>query len=217
MKLKGIIFDFNGTLFWDTKLHDKAWDEFLSRKGTHLTDQEKVTVIHGKNNSEIMQSIFGRISEEEIHRLTIEKETIYQQLCLKSNMKLADGAVEFIESLRLHSIPYTIATSSGIENVDFYFKYYNLGDLFDKNKVIYSDGTISSKPDPEIFLRAMHMLKLRPEETLIFEDSPAGIKAAENAGAGCIVIVNSTNADYSSYPHKVIRSFCADFQCNDFF
>jgi len=31
MKIKGVIFDFNGTLFWDTDLHNKAWDAFLER------------------------------------------------------------------------------------------------------------------------------------------------------------------------------------------
>lgn len=207
MIVKGVIFDFNGTLFWDTKLHDMAWDRFLEEKGMSLTDQEKVTVIHGKNNSEIMQTIFGKLAEEEIQRLAIEKETIYQHICLASNMKLADGAPEFLEWLKLRSIPYTIATSSGSENVDFYFKYYGIGKWFEKGKVVFSDGTLKSKPNPDIFLRAMKVLDLEPNQTLIFEDSPAGIRSAENAEAGKIIIVNSTGADYSGFSHLVINSF----------
>ncbi|HLN52130.1 MAG TPA: HAD family phosphatase [Lentimicrobium sp.] len=206
-KINGVIFDFNGTLFWDTKLHDKAWDIFLDRKGKVLSDKEKVTVIHGKNNREIMQSIFEKLDDEEIQQLSIEKESIYQKLCLSSKMKLADGAVEFIKWLKVNSVPYTIATSSGKENVDFYFNNYELGRWFAKDKVVYSDGTIKSKPDPDIFIRAMETLQIQSNETLIFEDSPAGIRSAENARAGKIIIVNSTNSDYSGFTHQVITSF----------
>lgn len=41
MKIKGVIFDFNGTLFWDTTLHNKAWDIFLERHSFELSDNEK--------------------------------------------------------------------------------------------------------------------------------------------------------------------------------
>jgi len=36
MKLKAVIFDFNGTLLWDTKLHDDAFDIFLEKKRDSL-------------------------------------------------------------------------------------------------------------------------------------------------------------------------------------
>lgn len=205
--MPAIIFDFNGTLFWDTKLHDIAWDNFLNLHGLKLTDAEKVKVIHGKNNQEILSTMFAGITDDDIATMAVEKETMYQNICLKEKMELAPGAIEFIIKLKERGIPYTIATSSGIENVDFYFKYYNLGDFFDKSKVVYSDGRFKSKPDPGIFLEAMKILNVLPQDTFIFEDSPAGIQAAENAKAGKIIIVNSNNADYSQWNHLIIKDF----------
>lgn len=51
MTFKGAIFDFNGTLFWDTPFHDKAFDIFLEKRGLHLTDEEKRVKIHGDRKS----------------------------------------------------------------------------------------------------------------------------------------------------------------------
>ena len=170
MSIKGVIFDFNGTLFWDTELHNTAWDMFLER-------------------------------------MSIEKEDIYQDLCLKQNLGLAEGSIDFFNFLITQKIPFTIATAADLYNVDFYFRHLNLGLYFDKSKVIYSDGSIKSKPEPEIFFKALKVLGLAAEEVLIFEDSNAGISAAENALVKKIIIVNSTGSDYSRWTYKVIRNF----------
>ena len=122
-------------------------------------------------------------------------------------MELAPGSKELLEYLQSVNVPFTIATASDLFNVEFYFKHLNLGKYFDFSKVVYNDGTMKSKPDPEIFVRAMNVLNIKPEQALIFEDSSSGIGAAENSNAGKIIIVNSTNSDYSSYNHDVITSF----------
>jgi beta-phosphoglucomutase-like phosphatase (HAD superfamily) len=53
----------------------------------------------------------------------------------------------------------------------------------------------------------MNTLGLKGNEVLIFEDSIAGIRAAENAKAGQIVIVNSTDDDYSNWKYPIIKNF----------
>ncbi len=208
MTIKGVIFDFNGTLYWDTQLHNVAWDLFLEKNRIFLSDEEKNTRIHGKNNIDILKSLFTReLSLKDIDEMSIEKEDIYQSLCLKHKLGLAPGSVSFFKFLTKIRIPFTIATAADLYNVDFYFKHLDLGFYFDKSKVIYSDGTLKSKPDPEIFRKAMTVLGLKEGEVLIFEDSTSGIEAAENAKVKKIIIVNSTNNDYSKWNHQVITSF----------
>jgi len=208
MRIKGVIFDFNGTLFWDTKLHNNAWDIFLEKKGICLNYQEKSEKIHGKNNKEIMTALFSaELTDESIKKLSVEKESIYQELCLKQKMELAPGVTDFFKFLNIEHIPYTIATASEIYNLEFYFNHFDLELFFDKSKVVYNDGTIKSKPDPHIFQKAMEILTLKENEVLIFEDSISGILAAENANVKKIIIVNSNNDDYSKWNHQIIRNF----------
>ena len=208
MEIKGVIFDFNGTLFFDTHLHNRAWDIFLERHSFALTDEEKNYKIHGKNNAEIMSNLFSRdLSKNDIKTLSIEKEDIYQSLCLKEKMELAPGVLDFLEYLDKNQIPFTIATASDLYNLLFYFEYLELEKYFDLDRIVYSNGKIKSKPDPEIFLKAMDVLKINASEALIFEDSTSGILAAENSKAKKIIIVDSAENDYSRWNYDIITSF----------
>jgi beta-phosphoglucomutase-like phosphatase (HAD superfamily) len=207
-KFTGVIFDFNGTLFWDTKLHNQAWDIFLSGHNLTLSDEDKTKFIHGKTNKEILNIIFNAdLDKTFLDKYSMEKEKIYQSLCLKSGLGFAPGAIDFIEFLREGNIDYAIATSSGKGNIDFYLSYLHLEKWFAPNQIIYNDGSIKSKPDPEIFQVAIKRINKNPEDVLIFEDSFAGIEAAEKAGAGKIIIVNSNGDDYGNYNYKVISNF----------
>jgi len=206
--IRGVIFDFNGTLFYDTHLHDRAWDLFLENRGLKLSNSEKSSKIHGKNNSQIFKGLFGEgLSKEEIKNLIVEKEGLYQELCQKESMELAPGAIEFLEFLGGQMIPFTIATASDLYNVEFYFKNLPLAKYFEFDKVIYNDGSMKSKPSPEIFIRAMQVLNILPEETMILEDSISGIRAAENSNAKTIIIVDSAEHDYGEMSHQRIKHF----------
>lgn len=209
MKFSGVIFDFNGTLFWDTKLHNKAWDTFLAKYGLKLSDEDKFRKMHGKNNRDILISLFEKnLSAEEIHDYVLEKEGLYQELCLQTEMTLAPGVESFFSFLKDNDIPFTIATASGKENLDFYFEHLSLSTWFDYEKVVYNNGLIKGKPDPQIYQLAMEIIDRKPEDVIIFEDAVAGLQSARNATAGKIVIVNSNGDDYSDWRDcQIIKSF----------
>ena len=207
MKFKGVVFDFNGTLLWDTKYHNQAFDLFLEQPNIVLTDEEKSVKIYGKPNADIMRDIFGRpLTDLEIKEFSIEKELIYQELIV-DNLHFAEGAEDLFEYLKAHNIPFCIATSSDFLNVEFYFREMQLERWFSPEWVLFNDGTLKGKPEPDLFLKAADRLQLNTSELVIFEDSKAGIKAAENAGAGKIYIVNSMNDDFSDFEHEVIFNF----------
>lgn len=211
MNKKGVIFDFNGTLLWDTHLQNLAWDYFFSQHDIQLTDEEKHQRIQGKQNRDIMMDLFGNnLTEDEIYRYTLEKEYEYQRLCLElDDYSLAEGTIELFDQLKQRNIPFVIATSSGIENVEFYIRTLNLNQWFKNEYIIYDDGSVRGKPFPDLFLKALNAMGVARKDSVIFEDSIAGVKAAEAAGAGRIVIVNSNNGDYTEYIDKypIIKSF----------
>ncbi len=207
MALKGLIFDFNGTLVWDTPYHNKAFDIFLERHGIFLTDEEKATKIHGKMNRDIMRCVFDRpLTDEEADAFGVEKELIYQDL-IAADLHFADGVESLFDALKERNIPFTIATSSDMTNIAFYFRELQLERWFSLQSIVFNDGTFNSKPEPDIFLKAAALLRLQPEETIVFEDSIAGIRAAERANAGKIIIVNSNNDDYTGFTHTIIHHF----------
>ena len=194
-KFKGIIFDFNGTLYWDSPLHKQAWREYSKiLRGTMFTDEEMVKHMFGRTNELIIQYLIGKQpSPETVEKYGDEKEELYRQMCLKDkeNFHLAKGAPEFLDYLKENHIPMTIATMSDKKNVDFYVKHFHIDKWFDMDKVVYSDGKIPGKPAPDIYIIAAKKLGLKPEECIVVEDALSGITAAKDAGIGKIIAICS--------------------------
>lgn len=192
-KFKGIIFDFNGTLFWDSPKHKKAWQLFLKETyGMDISDEFYFEKLHGSTNPLIYESIFGKKIPIEIQKsFGKEKEEYYRRLCIEEKekngeIKLGIGAEDLLDFLQKYNIPHAIATSSEISNVNFYKELFNLDKWF-KNRIIYDDGSVRGKPFPDLYLKAGKILNLPMEDIIIVEDACAGVKAAKNAGAGLVV------------------------------
>ena len=100
-------------------------------------------------------------------------------------------AEEFLDYLKENNIPRTIATMSEKDNVDFYITEFNLAQWFDLDKIVYSDGTISGKPAPDIYIIAANKLGLKPENCIVIEDAISGINSAKSAGIGKVVAIAS--------------------------
>lgn len=204
----GIVFDFNGTLFWDTQLHIEAWMRYCSEHGIPLTLEIFYQKIHGKANEAIFEILFdGQLSPEKAAFEAEEKERLYREICVERGLDLAPGAEKFLDHLKEIGMPFTIATASHRPNVNFFYEYARLNRWFKFEDLVYLDGTMPGKPDPTMYLTAMRIIGKEPKDVLIFEDSPPGIQAAEAAKAAKLILVNSDGRDYSRYPYEVIQDF----------
>ncbi|MEW5986983.1 MAG: HAD family phosphatase [Chloroflexota bacterium] len=201
LMFKGIIFDFNGVLWWDSHLQQLAWPQFAATmRSAPLTEAEMAVHVYGRPNRHTLEYLLGRpITDDELHRLSEQKEAIYRRLCLAQGaaFQLSPGAIELLDFLAGRQIPRTIATSSGKPNVDFFIEHLRLDRWFEAAKMVYDDGTRPGKPAPDGYLQAARNLELRPAECIVVEDSLSGIQAARAAGVGYIIALGppSTHHD----------------------
>ncbi len=193
--MNGIIFDFNGTLFFDSHLHYDAWRIFSKRlRGYSFSDEEMQKYMFGRTNADIIEYAIGKKPEPElVEKLAKEKETLYRNECLKNReiLKLAPGAEKFLDWLKENNIPRTIATMSEWDNVAFYIDVFKLSNWFDLDKIVYSNGKIPGKPAPDIYQIAAKNIGLPIEECIVVEDAISGINSAKAAGAGRIIAISS--------------------------
>ncbi|WP_171014097.1 HAD family phosphatase [Chitinivorax sp. B] len=191
-----IIFDFNGVLVWDSHLHEQAWCEFARRlRGSPLTQDEIIQYIHGRTNRTVLEYVLSRdVTADEALLLGEAKEAIYREQCPYDAVAnhLSPGAVPLLNVLRESTIPYAIATSSGLGNMMFYEQQYRLQQWFAPEFLIYDDGTVRGKPAPDLYLRAAQRLQTRPAHCMVVEDSVSGIESARAAGIGHIVALGPT-------------------------
>ena len=194
MSVKGLVFDFNGTLFFDSELHLIAFSEcFTSRGMTPLDRDFVIKNIFGQQNEAIYRTYFNPTpSKNELRSFSKEKEGRYFELCRSSEGydRLCTGAEEMLDYLKQNSIPYCIATGSEYENVEFYIEHIGLDRWFSLDDIVYTDGSFRGKPEPDIYRIAAARLGLSPDEIAVFEDGTAGLMAARDAGVKTLFAVH---------------------------
>lgn len=195
--VKALIFDFNGTLFWDTEYHKTAWSAISERyRGVELSLAESHH-LNGRTNAETITYLLGRQpTEAEVCAISEEKEGLYEQICLANlPLVLAPGSVALIKSAKEKNIPVAIATSAGKDNIRLYKRWFNLLELFDESAIIFDNGKRKGKPEPDIYVDTCKALGIEPRFCTVFEDTRAGIQAAYRAQIGSIIAVASPGSD----------------------
>ena len=210
---KGVIFDFNGTLFFDNDKHILAWGEISKMlRGKGITEEELLEHFNGVPNQKIVTYLLGREGiAEEVEKYSQLKEESYRRFCLEDQEKfhLVDGAVEFFNYLKEKEIPFTIASASIKANIDFFVKEFKLAKWINPEDIVYDDGSYENKV--AMFLDAAKKLGVDIKDCMIVEDSVSGIYSAYLAGCRNIMVIDSSGKaeEYKSLPGvvKVISNF----------
>jgi beta-phosphoglucomutase len=192
VRFDGIIFDFNGVLWWDTALQGEAWSRYAAMlRGRPLSAAEIGEHVVGRDNRYILNYLTGQQFQG--------RELEDRNLCLEQgdDFCLSPGAMELLDWLQAHRIGRAIATSAGRDNVLFYYIHMGLWRWFDLENIIYDDNLMATKPAPDPYLLAARRLELPPEQCAAVEDSRHGIQAARSASIGCIVALGVPEAHES--------------------
>ena len=188
---QGVIFDFNGTLFFDDDKHVMAWGE-ISRllRGRDITEEELHEKLNGTPNIVNIQYMMeGKANEEELERYSQLKEEYYRKFCSedKEHFHLVAGAEAHFDHLKKCGIPFTIASASIKENIDFFVESFRLDRWFKPSEIVYDDGTYENKI--AMFEKAADLLGMDMKYIRVYEDSLSGIKSAYKAGCRDIAVV----------------------------
>jgi len=182
--IKAIITDLDGTLVDTFEANLMAYKKAFDDVNMTLT-AEKYRQCFGLRFDAFMD--YMKIVDEDVRKkIKEEKARVYSMCfhCLKPNRTLID----FIKDGKESGIKTAIASTAQRGNLMNVLIHLELTDLFDV--IIAGDAVKCGKPNPEIYLTSMNELGVKPEETLIFEDSEVGLKAAEDSGANYFKITN---------------------------
>lgn len=185
---KGAIFDLDGVLVDTAKYHYMAWKMLAQKLGFEfsMSDNERLKGVSRMQSLEILLDIEGiTVSDEKKNELAEIKNTCYVRLIEEiSENELLTGAKDYLGLLREKGIK--IALGSASKNAMMILNNLGIVHLFDA--IIDGNKVNRTKPDPEVFTKAVHALGLYPNECIVFEDAVAGIEAAKNAGIATVGI-----------------------------
>jgi len=102
-----------------------------------------------------------------------------------------------------------IALGSASKNAPEILNKVNLFNQF--NAIVDGNAVTKAKPDPEVFLKAAEAIKIIPEDCIVFEDSVAGIQAANAANMISIGIGDEEVLFEADYIFKDFTQISTDF------
>ena len=181
-----VIFDKDG-LIMDTEapVH-LVWARVFKRWGlkelTLKTYAKFIGFDRKKNISQVEELFPGVDAEALLNECGVE----VREHLLNNPIGTMPGLFELLDFLDEKGIKKAIATSSRYENAKLTLEKCGIFHRFDT--IISGDMVARSKPAPDIFLKACEVLKVPVDESLVLEDSNAGVQAAYAAGIPVIVI-----------------------------
>ena len=192
--MKPVLFDYNGTLYFDADINHIAWKQTIEEltKGT-IDFEELYKDYRSVRNYLFVEKVFELMNlphdKDQIMYWSKRKETqYYQNYCRNNNRdKLSPGAEKLLDYLKENNVPINLCTASLIENVDFYFDYLKLGKWFDKSLIAYDDGTFYDKT--QMYKECARRIGFNIEDCVVIEDSPTSIKQAIKAGCKNIIAI----------------------------
>jgi HAD superfamily hydrolase (TIGR01509 family) len=129
----------------------------------------------------------------------------YEQL-LSERLELNPGAQRYIKQLISAGKTCGVVSSAARWSVETILNAFNLMDCFDV--IITQEDVTAHKPDPAPYHLALSKMTTAPEQTLIFEDSSAGISAGVASGCDVIAFKHEFNGGNDmSQALKVIESY----------
>ena len=210
--MKAVLFDFNGTLFFDADINYIAWKQTIDELSNSTIDFDEIYKEYKSvRNFLFIEKVFEMLGlprdEEKIMYWAKRKETkYYHNYCKEHNRnKLAPGAEELLKYLKNNNIPINLCTASLKENVDFYFTYLGLDKWFDINLIAYDDGSFHDKT--EMYRECAKRINVELEDCLVFEDSAKSIKEAIKAGCKSIVAIKKEDTPSLPEIRQVINDF----------
>ena len=199
MNKKGFIFDLDGVIVDTAKYHFLAWKNLANSIGIDFSEAQNEQ-LKGVSRVRSLEKILSwgnkTLSEDEFMRLMALKNEEY--LSFINRMDASEVLPNVTKTLNnLNEKNQSIALGSASKNAKPILEKVDLLDKF--QAIVDGNDVTKAKPDAEVFLIGAKLLQLDPNDCIVFEDSVAGIQAANIANMLSIGIGEASvlhEADY---------------------
>lgn len=199
---KGILFDFDGVAVKSMEQHYEAWSRALAEKNCQIS-KENFFMLEGQGIEEISKAI-GRkfnLSDDDINEIGERKSNYYKQIM---HLEFYPHFFELLKVLRKNNLKMGVVTGGARSRVNSVVEKY-FGDYFEC--LVTVDDIKRGKPFPDPFLKGAELLNIQPDECIVVENAPMGIKAAVQAGMTVIAVMTTLPQKYLDQAHYIVDDF----------
>ncbi len=207
LMFKAIIFDMDGIIIDSEPIWKVVNIQIYGEFDIYMDDTIYEKII-GRTEEEVFRPFLKEkgYSGKELEDLNLKAMKRRREVFLeyaKSKLQLFPKAKEKIIELHENGYKLAIATSSFKELLELVVDKFEIREYFD---LLYSAEDVKKgKPNPEIYLKTMNKLDVKPSETIIIEDSIQGLEAAKASGAFCIAVETTNPKEKLKQADRVIK------------
>mgnify|MGYP001074444283 CR=1 FL=1 len=178
----GFIFDLDGVIVDTAKYHFLAWKKLANSVGVDFTSEQNEQ-LKGVSRVKSLEKILAwgniQLSDDQFMELMVKKNNDYLTYVNKMDTsEILPDVPKILNFLRQKKVPIALGSASKNSKIIL----HKIG-LFNSFDVIVDGNSVSkAKPDPEVFLQAAKKIQIEPENSIVIEDSVAGVQAANAAG-----------------------------------
>lgn len=203
-KIKAVLFDMDGVLIEAKDWHYEALNRSLNLFGMEISRYDHLITYDGLPTRMKLQMLsMERGLPESLHEFINEikqaytmeivyakcKPVFYHQYAL-SRLKTAGYRMAVCSN----SVPQSIEMMLQKADVLSYFEFF-----------LSNQDVQNPKPHPEMYTNAIKRLGLKPEQCLVVEDNPNGIKAARDSGAHLLCVTDMTEVNFSNIMRRIME------------
>ncbi len=188
LRLRAVLFDMDGVLYNSMPYHAKAWHRAMAQFGYDLPEEE-VYMHEGRTGTSTVNLVSQRqhgmgVSEERVAEIYKVKSDFFNEFPPAEPMP---GALSLLHQIKEQGLMILIVTGSGqrslLDRLNHHFP-----DIFRRELMVTAFDVKHGKPHPEPYLMGMQKGGLRPEECIVVENAPLGVRAAKAAGIFTVAV-----------------------------
>lgn len=194
MKIKGAIFDMDGTLVDSLAFWGEFWREFgiryMGKDGYFPPDEVNnaiKTMVYSQGVKYIYKACALTVSAAEF----VEFSEYMIESFYKNKATVKAGAVELLEHLKMLGVPMCVASATDLKYVKVAIRSTGLEGYFDN--VLSCEQVGKGKDSPEIYYEAAKVLGTEIADTCVFEDSCVALETAQRAGFKTVGVYDKHN------------------------
>ncbi|MGO9740199.1 MAG: HAD family hydrolase [Roseiarcus sp.] len=201
-----LLFDLDGTLVETDHIHLLAFQRVFAPYGIELDRARYDSLILGSSNDAIGRAFLPRLDPAEQARVLEEKEAVYRAEV--GAVAPVAGFVELLDFCDARGLQRAVVTNAPRANVDLMLGAMGLEERL---PIVVSGAELArAKPDPLPYLTGLRLTGARAENSVAFEDSLSGVRAA--AAAGLAVVGLTTGLDEARLVAAGALFAAADFR-----
>src|SRR5262249_661454 len=158
--------DLDGVLVDSHPSHIRAWRRLLAKFARRMSKSDLELVRDGRRKEEMLRYFLGNLSDDQVHAYSRLKDKFFRDEM--HAIKAIEGVRGLLGQLGLDGIPMAVASCGGGVRVRQTLGRLRLGHYF--TAVVTGDDVATGKPDPEIFRKAAARMRVRPADSIAFED-----------------------------------------------